>query len=66
MKKKIIELRKKVNKLYFQYDLKKAQIIEKERVSKPFVTKWTKSPDQDVSIDKRGWIKGDVAGNGVR
>lgn len=47
-----------MNKLYFQYDLKKTQIIEKERVSKPFVTKWTESPDQDFERDNRGWEKG--------
>ena len=56
--KKLIELRKEVNKLYFQYDLKKTQIMEKEGVSKPFVIKWTKFPGQDFERDTRGWEKG--------
>jgi hypothetical protein len=32
--------------------------MEKEGVSKPFVIRWTKSPDQDFSDDNRGWPKG--------
>lgn len=56
--KKSIELRKKVNELYFTYGHTKSFIKEKERVSKPFVIRWTQSPDQDFSDDTRGWPKG--------
>jgi hypothetical protein len=55
--KKSFELRKKVNELYFTYGHTKSFIMEKERVSKPFVIRWTKSPDQDFSDDSRGWPK---------
>ena len=56
--KKAFELRKKVNELYFTYGHKKSFIMEKEGVSKPFITRWTQSPDQDFSDDNRGWPKG--------
>ena len=56
--KKSLELRKKVNELYFTYGHTKSFIMEKEGVSKPFVIRWTKSPDQDFSDDNRGWPKG--------
>jgi len=56
--KKSFELRKKVNELYFTYGHTKLFIMEKERVSKPFVIRWTHSPDQDFSNDNRGWPKG--------
>jgi len=56
--KKCIELRKKVNELYFTYGHTKSFIMEKEKISKPFVIRWTKSLDQDFSDDNRGWPKG--------
>lgn len=56
--KKSIELRKKVNELYFTYRHTKSFIMEKEDVSKPFVIRWTQSPDQDFTDDNRGWPKG--------
>lgn len=56
--KKSIELRKKVNELYFTYQHTKSFIMEKEEVSKPFVIRWTQSPDQDFTDDNRGWPKG--------
>lgn len=56
--KKSLELRKKVNELYFTYGHTKSSIMEKERVSKPFVIRWTQSPDQDFYQDNRGWLKG--------
>jgi hypothetical protein len=56
--KKSLELRKKVNELYFAYGHTKSFIMEKERVSKPFVIRWTRSPDQDFTDDIRGWPKG--------
>lgn len=58
--KKLIELRSKVNELYFQYNLKRAQIIKKEGMSKPFIYKWTQLPHQDFERDYRGWRKGKV------
>ena len=56
--KKSIELRKKVNELYFTYRHTKSFIMEKEDVSKPFVIRWTRSPKQDFTVDNRGWPKG--------
>ena len=56
--KKSIELRKKVNELYFTYGHTKSFIMEKEDVSKPFIIRWTQSPDQDFTEDNRGWPKG--------
>ncbi len=55
--KKCIELRKKVNELYFTYGHTKSFIMEKEKISKPFVIRWTKSPDQDFSDDDQGWLE---------
>lgn len=56
--KKSIEVRKKVNELYFKYGQSKVKIMETEGVSKPFVLRWTKSPGQDFEQDQRGWPKG--------
>ncbi len=56
--KKSIEIRKKVNELYFAYGHTKSLIMKREGVSKPFVIRWTQSPDQDFSDDCRGWPKG--------
>ncbi len=39
--KKALELRKKVNELYFSYGIRKAFIMKKESVIKPFVIRWT-------------------------
>ena len=56
--KKSVELRKKVNELYFTYGHAKSFIMEKEDVSKPFVIRWTQSPEQNFTADNRGWPKG--------
>ena len=56
--KKLILIRQQVNNLYFKYGLSKSSIMEKEGVSKPFVIRWTQSPDQDFDQDDRGWSKG--------
>jgi transposase len=56
--KKLIKLRQNVNLLYFNHHLSKNMIARKKGLSKKFVIKWTKSPNQDFSKDNRGWQKG--------
>jgi transposase len=56
--KKSIKEREKVNDLYFKYGISKRVIVREEKVSRGFVDKWTKSPDQGFAEDKRGWEKG--------
>ena len=56
--KKLISVRKKINCLYFKQKMSKKSISNQEGVSKNFVIKWTKSPDQDWTDDQRGWPKG--------
>lgn len=56
--KKLIKLRAKVNELYFNHHLSKNMIAKKSRLSKKFVIKWTKLPNQDFTRDNRGWPKG--------
>jgi len=56
--KKLIQLRKQVNEMYFNQNFSKSMIAKKKRVSRNFVIKWTESPNQDFSKDKRGWIAG--------
>lgn len=53
--KKLIQVRRHVNRLYFQVGWSKNRIMKELDVSKHFVIKWTQSPDQDVTIDHRGW-----------
>lgn len=56
--KKLIKLRKRVNELFFNHHLSKSMIAKKNRVSRNFVIRWTRSIDQDFSVDSRGWPKG--------
>jgi hypothetical protein len=56
--KKSVELRKQVNHMYFIQHIPKNTIARAKGVSKKFVIKWTRSPGQDCSADKRGWVKG--------
>ena len=56
--KKLFKLRQKVNELYFNHYLSKNMIAKKKKLSKKFVIKWTKFPNQDFSKDDRGWEKG--------
>lgn len=58
VQKKLIELRRRINHLYFEDGWSKNRITRKLGVSKHFVIKWTQSPEQDVTIDRRGWPKG--------
>ena len=56
--KKLIKLRKRVNELFFNHHLSKSMIAKKKKVSRNFVIRWTRSSDQDFSVDSRGWPKG--------
>ncbi len=56
--KKLIHLRRHINYLYFNDGWGKNRITRELGVSKHFVIKWTQSPDQDVTVDQRGWPKG--------
>jgi len=56
--KKLLKLRSEVNRLYFTEGLSKNMITAKKHISKHFVIRWTQSPDQDFSIDNRGWPRG--------
>lgn len=56
--KKLFKLRKEINELFFNHHLSKSMIAKKKRVSRNFVSKWTKSENQDFTKDKRGWQKG--------
>jgi len=52
------DLREEVNERFFKRKQSKRHIIRELGVSWNFVIAWTKSPDQDFSIDKRGWPEG--------
>ena len=56
--KKLIKLRREVNRLYFLQGISKNAIAAKKGVSKHFVIKWTQSPFQDFEEDQRGWPMG--------
>jgi hypothetical protein len=56
--KKLFNLRKEVNKLFFNHHFSKSMIAKKKRVSRNFVIAWTQSPNQDFNKDNRGWPKG--------
>ena len=56
--KKLFKLRKTVNNLFFNHHFDKSMIARKKKVSRNFVIKWTKSPNQDFEKDNRGWKKG--------
>lgn len=56
--KKLIKLRKEVNKLFFNHHFSKSMIARKKKISRNFVIQWTQSPDQDFTKDNRGWPKG--------
>jgi len=56
--KKLIKIRKKVSELFFNHHLSKSKIARKQKATRNFVIKWTKSPTQDFTKDNRGWLKG--------
>jgi len=55
--KKLFKLRKEVNNLFFNHHFDKSMIARKKKVSRNFVIKWTKSPNQNFEKDNRGWKK---------
>jgi transposase len=56
--KKLIQKRKLVNELYFEHCWSKNRIMKALGVSKHFVIRWTQDPNQDVTVDRRGWLSG--------
>ena len=56
--KKLFKLRAEVNRLYFEEGLGKNAICRIKRLNKRFVIRWTQSPTQDFTEDKRGWPMG--------
>jgi len=56
--KKSLQLRLLANELYFERHVSKNMIANSLKVSKGFVVRWTKSPDQDCLADARGWPRG--------
>jgi hypothetical protein len=56
--KKLIKLRAKVNRLYFEEGLSKNAIVRIKRLNKRFAIRWTQTPNQDFTEDNRGWPLG--------
>jgi len=56
--KKLLQLRALVQQLYFREQVSKKMIARKLGVSRGFVQRWTKSPEPDITEDRRGWPKG--------
>ena len=56
--KKGIEQRRVVQRLYYREGYSRREIAQDLGVSRPFVARWTESPDQEVEQDARGWPKG--------
>jgi hypothetical protein len=56
--KKSLQLRALVHQLFFQEQVSKKMIVRQLQVSPGFVQRWTKAPQQDLTIDERGWPKG--------
>lgn len=56
--KKSFKTRRRVNWLYFNKGLSKRSIAKEEGVSRGFIGRWTKTPDQDLTEDRRGWPMG--------
>lgn len=55
---KDIQRREYINRLHYTDGLCKNEIVRRTGASRDFVMKWTKSKDQDCSVDRRGWPKG--------
>lgn len=58
--KKSLQLRLIANQLYFEQHVPKRMIANSLKVSKGFVDRWTRSAEQDCSLDARGWPLGQV------
>lgn len=57
-KKGAIFLRELVNKKFFQEGIAKRELARRYEVSRNFVIRWTQTPNQDCTVDNRGWKKG--------
>ena len=56
--KKQIAQRVRIHQLHFQNGLSRTEIARGEGISKATVMRWTKSKEQDLSHDARGWPSG--------
>lgn len=56
--KKSLQLRALVHQLFFQEQVPKKMIARQLQVSPGFVHRWTSDAAQDLTIDERGWPKG--------
>ena len=56
--KKQTKFRERIRDLYYVHDWSRRQIARAESISRHTVDRWTQSPDQDCSQDKRGWKRG--------
>jgi len=56
--KKLIQVRRQVQYLYFQVGYSKRRIVRDLGCSKHFVIRWTRSMEQDPGLDHRGWSRG--------
>ena len=56
--KKLIQLRRRANHLFYEEHLTKPEIARLLKMSRKFVTAWTQDIDMDFTQDARGWVKG--------
>ena len=56
--KKSLQVRALVHQLFFQEQVPKKMIARQLQVSPGFVRRWTAAPQQDLTIDGRGWPAG--------
>lgn len=56
--KKRIAQRVLIHQLHFQNGLSRTEIARREGISKATVMRWTKSKEQDLNHDERGWPSG--------
>jgi transposase len=56
--KKSLQLRALVHRLFFQEQVPKKMIARQLQVSRGFVRRWTSEAAQDLTLDERGWPKG--------
>lgn len=56
--KKAIEQRMRVHRMYYVEGLSKTQIAQQMGLSKQFVVNWTKTANQELEADQRGWPMG--------
>jgi len=56
--KKSLQVRALVHQLFFQEQVPKKMIARQLQVSKGYVRRWTRAPEQDLTADERGWPPG--------